>query len=273
MIGISPGKYREDLTVTKPNVRIQGSDGTELQGTLRVEAPGAVLIKLMIQDADHCVVLGSEASGCRIYFCRLAATTQKGVALEVEGTDTSGMEIFENQFYNYGGRNPDTDRRGLKHNWKPLNRAATGILVRGAGSKGPPLQIHHNRISGYRIGLQLESPGGTGTLPAVVWKNRCLANTVGMHVRARGCTIEENEVRRSTSHGMIVEGSGCLVEANVVHDNLGSGLLVSGATARNNVIAGNDGGAIVAGGGARLVHNTLHSNGGVALAVSAWLSQ
>ncbi len=56
-IGIAAGKYTEDVTITKPNLRLQGVDGSELRGTLRVEAPGSLVINLMVQDDDRCVVL------------------------------------------------------------------------------------------------------------------------------------------------------------------------------------------------------------------------
>ena len=271
VITVASGKYAEDVTITQPRIRVQGSGGSELRGTLRIEAPGARIINLLIQDEDHCVVFDPNASGCRIYFCRLVTTALKGVALEVDGADTSDMRIFENQIYNYGGHHPDTDRRGLKRNWRPLRRAAVGILVRAIGGDGPPLRIHHNRISGHRVGLHLESADGDANtaVPAMIWKNRVLANTIGMRVRARGCAIDENHVERNTSHGLIIEASGGLAEANVIRDNLGRGLMVSGATARNNVIAGNAGGAIVATAGARLIHNTLYGNGGAALATPA----
>ena len=100
--------------------RGSGEEGTEIHGTVRIEAYGVSLINLTVIDDDRCEVVAPEGEGCKLLFNRLVIGTPSGVALEVAGAETGGMEIVENQVYNPGGVNPDTDPRGLKYNWKPF---------------------------------------------------------------------------------------------------------------------------------------------------------
>jgi len=232
-IDVKAGKYEEDIVITR------------------------------------CVVVGPLGQGCTLRFNRLVigalgnGDPESGVALEVARADTGGMQIIENQVYNAGGKDPDVDPRGLKHNWKPLDRARTGILIRGTYSgRGGPLRIHHNRVSGYHVGLRLEAEDNAAPLNAVIWKNRVIGNTTGMEVLAAGCTISENEILRNTGVGLVSSGTDNLISGNRIMDSVGWGLDVLQVTVRNNVIARNRAGGLRAQAACTLVHNTFVGNGG-----------
>jgi len=264
-IGVNDGKYNEDVRITTPGIRISGGYAAELHGTIRIEASGVTVRNLTVIDDDRCVVVAPEGPECRITLNRLVIGTPSGVALEVAGAETGGMEIVENQVYNPGGVNPDTDPRGLKYNWKPFERAGTGILIRGRHeSDSTPLRIHHNRISGYQTGLLVDEETSPAPLEAVIWKNRITANTTGMKILAEGCTIEENEVMRNTATGLISSGKGNLIVGNRIFDNARRGLDVRDARVYNNVIVRNHGG-VRAGGLSQVAYNTFYGNRGALL--------
>ena len=265
-IDVNAGKYNEDVRISKPGIRMLGREGAEIHGTVRIEASGVSLTNFTVIDDDRCVVAGSEGQGCRIWFNRLIIGTASGVALEVAGAETSGMEIVENQIYNPGGVDPDIDPRGLKYNWRPFERAGTGILIRGKHEgDGRPLRIHHNRISGYHTGLLLDEEDSPAPLKAVIWKNRITANTTGMKILAGGCTIEENEIVRNTATGLISSGKDNLIVGNRIFDSARRGLDVRGARVYNNLIIRNHGGGVLAGGLSQVAHNTFHGNRGALL--------
>jgi len=264
VIDVTPAKYAEDVVIRKPNITIRAANGTEVRGTIRVEAPGVSLLNLTVVDDERCVVVGPAAQGFNAYANRLVISTPTGVAMEVAGTDTAGMQLVENQFYNVGGVNPDTDHRGYRYNWKPFERAGTGLHVRGTYTgQGEPLRIHHNRISGYQIGLLIEA--GEQPLKAWIWKNRITANTTGLRLLAAGCRVEENEVLRNTASGLESSGRDNVIAANRIMDNAGWGLEMAHGQVRNNVIARNREGGIRAAGACAVVHNTFHGNGGALL--------
>ena len=266
LVVIGAHRYKGDIHITQPKSRIWAVDGVEIHGTVHVEAPDVSLISLMVIDDDRCVAVGPEARGLRAYFNRLVVSSPTGVALEVAGTDTAGMELFENQIHNVGGVNPDRDSRGLRHNWKPFKRAGKGIVVNGVhAGKGTPLRIHRNRISGYEVGLELAP--GEEPLPARVWLNRITANTTGMVIAASGCTIEQNRVLRSTGVGMVATGKGSLINGNRIFDSALHGLKVTDAKVHNNVLVRN-GGGIAATGECEIAHNTFYGNEAEALRVA-----
>jgi len=268
-IDVNAGKYHEDVRITKPGLRIFGREGAEIHGTIHIEASSVSLTNLTIIDDDRCVVVSSEGQGCKFLFNRLVIGTPSGVALEVAGAETGGMEIVENQIYNPGGVDPDTDPRGLKYNWKPFERAGTGILIRGRHEgDGTPLRIHHNRISGYETGLLLEEQDSAEPLKAVVWKNRILANSTGMRILASGCSIEENEIARNTATGLISSGKDTLIVGNRIFDSARWGLDVRDARVYNNVIVRNRRGGLLAAGLSRVAYNTFYGNRGALLSAA-----
>ena len=266
LVVIGAHRYKGDIHITQPKSRIWAVEGVEIHGTVHVEAPDVSLIALTVITDDRCIVVGPQAKGLRAYFNRLVISSPTGVALEVAGTETAGMELFENQIYNVGGVNPDLDHRGFRHKWKPFTRAGKGIVVRGVyAGKGTPLRIHHNRISGYEVGLELVA--GETPLNARVWLNRITANTTGMVIAAGGCEVEQNRVLRSTGVGIVTTGKGNLISGNRIFDSAGYGMEATDAKVHNNVLVRNHGG-IVAVGESEVAHNTFHGNEGEVLHVA-----
>ncbi len=262
------GRYIENVTIRTPNVRLGGDFGVILQGTIRVEAPGVTIRFLTLIGDEACVVLGPGARDCDIYLCRLAIRRETGVALDVVGPDAGGLRLSNCTVYTAGGKDPDTEHRGFKLNWKPMPRAAVGVRIHGQpGNDGA--YVHHTRIAAYETGLRIGDEGNEDLpLKAHIWKNQITANTKGITIFGGDCLVEDNQVLRSTGTGIVAIGPGNRLLRNHVLDSAGVGMRLSGGRAVNNVLSGNRGGAIAAGGGgAQIVHTTIVRNDGIVLAV------
>lgn len=264
-VNVYPGRFRENVVITVPGVRLYGERGHVIVGTVEVRAPQILMRELTVESDTTCVRLGPGARECAIYQNRFVATGRDGVGLEVAGPNAGNHRIWDNQIYVCGGL-----PGGQPYQITRLARAAAGLIVRAAEGNGGSF-IHHNRVMGFATGVLLGTPaGGTDALAGTrLWHNDVRANTIGMAVYASGVTIDENRLARNTSDGLVVDGAATTVEANTLRGNLGVGLRVAGATASNNVIVDNRGGGIVTSGGAQLVHNTLHDNGGAAMTACA----
>lgn len=273
-ISIAPGKYREDIEISVPDLTLFSypAGDARIHGTIRLRAPGISLVNLTVIDQDACVIIEPEAADCKLSFNRLVVTSESGVALEVAATETGGIAIFENLIYTPGGLNPDIDHRGVKYNYKRFERAGTGILVHGGQqSQHTDLRIHHNRISGYRIGLSLGADDNDCAVPlqAQVWKNQITANTVGIKVFSVDCNGEDTEVSRNTGTGVIAFGKDNSFVGNRICDNARWGMEAQDARIHNNIIVRNRRGAVRATGNSQVAHNTFYGNGGFLLSTRA----
>ena len=264
-----PGRYIEPIIIKTPNLLLGGDFGVILEGTIRIEAPGVTIRFLTLIGDDACVILGPGARNCDIHLCRLVTRRETGVALDVAGPDAGDLHLSNCAIYTAGGKDPATEHRGFKLNWKPMPRAVVGVRIQGRpGNDGA--YVHHTRIAGYETGLRIGDEGNKGLpLKAHVWKNQITANTTGIAIFGGDCLVEDNQVLRSTGTGVVADGMGNRLLRNHVVDSVGEGMRLSGARAVNNVLSENRGGAVaIGGGGAQIIHNTLVRNGGVAVAVN-----
>ncbi len=265
----TPAPYVEDVHITEANTRLRADPGAIIEGTIRVDAPGVELTWLTIFGDEACIVLGPNAKDCRIAHCRLVVRTEGGIAVDVVGPGAGGVTIANTMIYTPGGQHPDTDRRGLKHNWKRFERAGIGVrIAAAAGNEGA--YMHHNRIAGYTTGVRIGEAGSDALpLKAHLWKNKITANTTGIRLHGGECLIEDNDVMRSTADGVIVHGLGNRLVGNRLFDNAAWAVQTKDGSLVNNVIAGNQGGAVRVLGAAQLLHNTFYGNGGAAVATEA----
>lgn len=269
-----PGDYNHDLeapyfekiAIVTPRVTLQSDPGAIIEGTIHVNAPGVTLRALTVVGMDACIVLGPGASDCRIEMCRIVTSAEDGIAIDVVGPRAPNVNIVNSTIYTPGGHHPDTDSRGLKHNWKRFERSGVGIRIEGDASNAGAW-IHHNRIAGYSTALEFGNPAAE--LSGIrLWKNRVTANTTGLRLFGVDSLVEDNEFSRNTGIGVEIHGRGNRLAANRIMGNTGSGAIVSGTDVVNNVVRGNRGGAIQTIASARVIHNTFHTNGGYLLTVA-----
>ena len=266
-----PARYSGHLRITTPNIRFGGTtkEGATIEGTITINAPGVTLRDLTIIADKACLIIGPGAKDCKVQGCRLVATTDKGVALDVLGPNAGNTEVFDTLIYTPGVHPPVVRRNDDSDNLMRFERAGVGIRIRGEPGNEQAF-IHHCRVAGYETGLWLgsEKSRTTHSVKARIWKNRITANTTGIKILAGDCLVEDNQIMRSTGPGIVAHGRGNRIVRNHVFDGAGVAMDLQGAWACNNVLSGNRGGALAVSRATKLVHNTLHGNGGLMLGLS-----
>jgi Right handed beta helix region len=281
IVAVSPGWYRENVTVTTNGITLQGSkatlDGDYAGACLTVQADMVTVIGLGFANGVGGIeltgggarlidlsVFGSADFGirftgtgtvekCRVFDCL-------GTGLVVETPDASGplTLLTDNQLRRCGmgllaTRGPFLVDRNLA-----AGNGGDGLhLVMPTGeTPSEPTWVTRNRsIGNGAAGLRvIDGVGGI----RVILNNDLLDNGVGLDLTSSvaGTVVNRNDVKRNRFGGAFLRGSGMLVERNRIGRNSLVGLVVLSA---GEGVEGNN----------EILSNKLQANGGDGLRIAS----
>ncbi len=291
-IVVSPGYYRENVTITTSGLTLKGRnvilDGAYSGTCLDVQADSVSIIGLLFVNGGTASNSGFVAAGgglnvvgdgASIVDCRVEGCTSFGIKLlghgRITGCDVSacmgpGLSVDSG--------NPSGDQIVLAGN--AVERCAAGIVA----DNGPFLMTQNSAINNTGDGFHVTflavsggttptasvfsrnksmGNGGTGLLLldevgalTLIEKSRFEVNAIGMDLTGRFFTASENDVNLNRAGGIFLKAEQATLHGNTLRRNTLMGLVVSSF---DGAVDGQN----------RVIRNRLEANGGDGIHVTS----
>jgi parallel beta-helix repeat protein len=223
IVEVCPGKYPEQVTITKP-VTLEGvTSGNSSNATLVVPSGGLV---------NNATLLNGGAAAVQILVKNVAgAVVLSNLVVDATNNGVSGAQVVGILYMN----TPGTINHTVAFN-DENGEGGIGMYL-GGGSANPKVNVENSTLDHDNIGIWVQSSSTSSELTAAIQNNLFNLNPYGIQVFAGATvTISGNTINNNAT-GIYLDGSsGSAVNNTIVSGSFGFELKGDGISIKTNKI-------------------------------------